>query len=647
MLNLIKVMPELKILIVEDSEDDTLLLVNKIKKSKPNVQCKQVQTAMDFKEAVLKEDWDIVLSDYYMPGFNGLEALSILQELKEDIPFIIISGTIGEDQAVHAMKLGAHDYLMKNNLERLVPAIERELKDARTRAENKLLRIKQEETEAIRLSEEKFKKLISDMHVGVLLFDFEGKLQLSNTEVLELLDLREEHLSGKCSIPADWSAGFEDGSIISEFPAYLNQISLMGSSTRNMMIEIFRPTKNDHVWLMVDAVPQYSEEGNLLHVIWTFVDKTERKKAINALMESEERYRGLVEMSPEAIAIHQDNKIVFINESGIKQIGAKTGSEIIGKSIFKVVHPDFIKRLIKNIALVKKGQATPFMEEKFVRMDGTTIDVDVSAIPSKYMGRDATQVIIRDISERKRAEEEIKSKNQELETVNQQKDNFFSILAHDLRSPISSLIGITEVLAENIQRIPVEKLQEVFYEIKDSARNLYQLLENLLQWANLQQGLVPLKIEKIGLLNSVNQAIKVHTDLARIKDIKIECNIPENMSVFFDINMLQFVVRNLVSNAIKFTHRRGVVTIEARYANNKDVEIEIRDTGIGMDKKTLDDLFKLNASVNRRGTQDEPSSGLGLILCKEYIETNGGQIRVESKIDVGSSFFIVIKGEET
>ncbi len=636
---------KLRTLIVEDSDDDAFLLVHQIKENMIDVEFRQVETPEEMCSALMQENWDVILSDYHMPNFSGLEALAIAKELDVNIPFIIVSGTIGEELAVQAMRLGAHDYLMKNNLERLVPAIQRELKEAETRAENKLLKKKNEEAEAIKLSETKFKNLIADMHVGVLMFNSEGILLLSNNEALELLDLTEDQITGKSSIPQGWTAKNEDGTTFSGFLSIIKEISLTSQPFRNIMIEVYRPSKANSVWIMVDAVPQFNFDDEIHQIVWTFVDRTERKYAIEALRESEERYRRLVEMSPDAIVIHQDNKIVFINVAGIELIGAKTAKEILGRSMLEFVHPTWVKRVEKLLSQNLEWLPIPYTEEKYIKLDGSEVDVEVSAVPSLYHGKEAIQVIIRDISRRKKAEEEIQIKTDELTKLNQEKDKFFSIIAHDLRSPISSLMGITGMLAENMLNIPLPKLQNIFKEISDSANNLYQLMENLLQWAKIQQGLSPFKPEKVVLSKITDLSIAVHSEFARSKNIKMENTISKDLVVFADKNMLQFVIRNMVSNAIKFTNKGGMVTISARNISEKKLEIEIKDTGIGVDNELQEGLFKLNTQMNRQGTNGEPSSGLGLLLCKEYIEKNEGEIRVCSQVGKGTSFFIVLKRE--
>lgn len=632
----------LRILVIEDSEDDTILVIRQIERGDYNVYYERVETAESMIKALNEKKWDIILSDYAMPYFNGLEALTLLKRTGLDIPFIIISGVIGEEIAVIAMKAGAQDYIIKNNLKRLLPAVERELREASNRSKKKLLEEKQKEVAVLKNSELKFRNLVSDIHVGVMLMDSKGEIVLVNNKTSEILGLTENQIMGKQAKHSDWKMIYEDGSAFSGFMTCFQQVVTTNQSIRNVMAEIFKPEQTDSVWVMIDVVPRYDNERILQQVVWTFVDRTERKRAIDALRESEQRYRRLIEMSPDAIAIHQDGKIVFINASGASQMGAQDPQEMIGKSILDIVHPDYHKEVKQREKKTLKGEDAYYTEEKFIKLDGTVFDVEVTTIPSYHNNKPATQVIVRDITKRKKAEAEIIIKNEELIKLNHEKDRFFSIIAHDLRSPFSSFLGITELLADKMLNYPKEKLKEVFVEMRDSANNLYKLLENLLQWAGIQQGLFPFRPEKVKLCKIVNDSISVLYDAARNKEIEIVCNIPDDLIVYIDTNMFQTVIRNLISNAVKFTPKGGQIKINAGIINKKNVEISVSDTGIGMDESMINKIFNLNAKVNRPGTDGEPSTGLGLLLCKEFIEKHGGEIRVESGINKGTTFYINI-----
>lgn len=235
-------------------------------------------------------------------------------------------------------------------------------------------------------------------------------------------------------------------------------------------------------------------------------------------------------------------------------------------------------------------------------------------------------------------EEEIKNQNDKLQELNATKDKFFSIIAHDLRSPFNSFLGMTQFMSEELPSLKMSQIQEIAVKMSKSANNLYRLLENLLHWSSMQQGLIPFNPEIVQLLPVVDESITMVLEPAKFKGIEINCNIPDDVVVFSDTNLLQTVIRNLVSNAVKFTPKGGKVSLSAKATTDSNIEISIQDSGIGMNQALLNDLFKLDVKTTRKGTNGEPSTGLGLLLCKEFVEKHGGQIRAESEVGIGSTF---------
>lgn len=226
----------------------------------------------------------------------------------------------------------------------------------------------------------------------------------------------------------------------------------------------------------------------------------------------------------------------------------------------------------------------------------------------------------------------------ELQKVNAQKDKFFSIIAHDLRGPFSSFLGVTQLLDEMLPELSRDEIRDFAVNMRSSATNLYSLLENLLQWAKNQQGLIPFTPIKEVLLTLINESILTFHEPAKNKGIEIVNNIDGKIEVFADKNMIQTVIRNLVSNAIKFTPKGGNITLSANANSENGVEVSVKDSGIGMDEVMVNNIFRLDAKTNRPGTEGEMSTGIGLLLCKDFVETHGGEIRVESEVGKGSVF---------
>ncbi|PKB15628.1 tetratricopeptide repeat-containing sensor histidine kinase [Flavobacterium sp. 5] len=233
----------------------------------------------------------------------------------------------------------------------------------------------------------------------------------------------------------------------------------------------------------------------------------------------------------------------------------------------------------------------------------------------------------------------LKEKNKLISDINYQKDKFYSIIAHDLKGPFNGFLGLSELMAEDIDDMSNEEIKFAATNMRSSAKNLFNLLENLLDWTRMEQNIVPFDPKEYPLESTTLESIITLHDIAGKKEINIETKIPSTLSVFADINMFQAIIRNIVLNAIKFTQKKGAVYIHA-FENSTDITITIKDSGIGMHQDIINDLFKIDTKNNRIGTENEPSTGLGLILCKEFIEKHNGQIWVESEEGKGSTFYI-------
>jgi PAS domain S-box-containing protein len=244
--------------------------------------------------------------------------------------------------------------------------------------------------------------------------------------------------------------------------------------------------------------------------------------------------------------------------------------------------------------------------------------------------------------ERKKAEEEILLKNELLQASNVEKDKFFSIIAHDLRGPLSSFVAASQIITEEIQAMSIEEIKAITISIKTSATSIYSLLENLLEWSRLRRGGFDFIPEMLNLERRVSTSIEVLSESARQKGIELEISIPTDIYIFADNNMTDAIIRNLVSNAIKFSNSGSKIHISAAPGKNNFVEVKISDTGIGMTWELQSKMFLMNEKTSRPGTAGELSTGLGLLLCKEFVEKHNGKIWVESEVGKGSTFYFTL-----
>jgi PAS domain S-box-containing protein len=372
-------------------------------------------------------------------------------------------------------------------------------------------------------------------------------------------------------------------------------------------------------------------------------DLTGRRLSETALKESEEKYREMADLLPQIVfETDMTGKLTYVNRQAFNVLAYPANYDISNLNTIDLYIPEDRPRAIENINFRLMGKRDTNNEYTMIRFDGTLINVLVYSNPiykeSQLVG---LRGIIIDITDRKLANEQIKQKNDELRELNATKDKFFSIIAHDLKSPFNSILGFSELLKDEARDLDIDSIVEYAGIIHASARHTFGLLENLLDWARMQQDRISFEPQEILFNSIVNKEFEGLKNSADKKNIELIKNIGENLIITADENMVSTVLRNLVSNAIKFTPKGGEVKVDARVEGD-DVKISVSDTGIGIKPETIEKLFKIETSFTTRGTENEKGTGLGLLLCREFIEKHGGKIWVESEQGRGSIFSFTI-----
>lgn len=255
--------------------------------------------------------------------------------------------------------------------------------------------------------------------------------------------------------------------------------------------------------------------------------------------------------------------------------------------------------------------------------------------------RDRTIELFGKMIDLKKAKKTISNQREQLKELNASKDKFFSIVAHDLRNPIAGFLNLTDILSANFEVLSEKERKEFIDVMNQASKQLYNLLENLLEWSRAQTGNISYEPQHISLKKMVDNAIDSMMLNIENKRLKINLNVNPETVVYADENMITTVIRNLISNAIKFSNSDS--SINLRCVNNDQyIEFSVIDQGVGIPKNVQEKLFKIDQHVTTEGTSEEKGSGLGLILCKEFVEKNGGKIWIESEINKGSSFIFTI-----
>lgn len=379
-----------------------------------------------------------------------------------------------------------------------------------------------------------------------------------------------------------------------------------------------------------------------LKCLITAVDITEREIAEGKLQSSETHYRRLFESARDGILILDafSGQIVDVNPFLIELLGY-TYEEFLGKELWEI-------GIFKNI----DDSKTAFIElqnKGYIRFEDMPLEtkngkpINVEYVSNVYLV-DRSKVIqcnIRDMTDHKRYEEALIKSETSLRELNAAKDKFFSIIAHDLKSPLSSIIGLSELLTEKMSRKDYDGIEEYATIIQNSSWRVMDLITNLIEWAQLQTGRMEFKPEPVEIVSLVNKVTELSNDAARQKSISIFRELPSYFKVLVDKHMISTVLRNLLSNAIKFTKPGGKIIISAVQKEN-ELLVAVSDNGIGIKKDALDKLFLLESSSSTPGTMNEEGTGLGLILCKDFVLKNGGMIWAESEANRGSRFVFTL-----
>ena len=360
---------------------------------------------------------------------------------------------------------------------------------------------------------------------------------------------------------------------------------------------------------------------------------TEKRKAEQALQLSDEILKQL----PDTILLADTKGNITRWMGSSRDLFGYSHDEMIGKNISDFLLKTGEKESSLFEELRKKGSL--IFETPFSKKDGTEILVE-SQFSIFYDEQHKPIAIIginRDITERKKAEQEIKKINKELAALNSSKDKLFTIISHDLKGPFSGFLGITEELMNNINDLSKEEIHNFASVMNLTAEKMNTLMNNLLEWAKMQSGKLEFNPGNIYLKDLIQNIIKLYASSAASKSINIIDNISDLITVFADRYMLSLVLRNLISNAVKFTPNGGEIKIDYS-KKGKSVKVSVSDNGIGIDEEGLDRLFAIDSGYTTKGTNGEEGTGLGLVICKEMVEKNGGSLTVASVVGKGSTF---------
>jgi len=737
----------LRVLLVEDSESDADLIVRQLKKAEYSVHHERIENAKEMKKALEKQKWDIVISDYKLPRFNAAAALTLLQKANIDIPFVIVSGSMGEELAVELMKAGAHDYLTKNKLVRLAQVVKRELAEAQMRRERK------QSEEELRESEERYRclvevspdtvavhangKIVYINPAGIKLLRAHDRSELIDKPVLDIVHPDYKELvrqrvmgaieQGKAQPMTEEKFLCLDGTVIDvevvSVPTIFKgmkavQVVARNITDRKLVVEVLRHSeemfrgvisavpvgigivsnrevqwvndsllhligrqkeeiikKNARIFYSSDEmyhqvgkqfyddlrekgrahieVDWQHKDGSILNIyltggavdqqdisrgiVFAALDISERKRAEVELKESEERYRRLVEFSPDAIVVHSEGKIRYVNPAALTLLGATDASELIGKPFLDIIHSDYRDSVHQQIiTLMKEDLALPLTEQKFIRLDGSIVDVEVAAMPIVYKEKSAMQLVVRDISEQKKLQSQL-LQTQKIQSIG----TLAGGIAHDFNNILGIILAYSSLLDKS--KLTPDKFSVSIIAINQAVQRGAALVRQILTFARKTDILFePTDIPELihELFSMLGQTFPKTITFSESIDKSLPFILADRTQIHQALLNLCINSRDAMPQGGSISISAGKQTKEQIYQNFPDARekeyvcLTVTDTGKGMDEATRQRVYDPFFTTKEKGK----GTGLGLSVVYGIVQAHHGFIDVKSDMGRGTTF---------
>lgn len=611
-------MKSVNFLIIEDNDSDYELLVRTIKKHDINASFLRVQNAQEMKDAIDNNKFDVVVSDYILPRFTGLEALRIFKTYSLEIPFITLTGTGAEDIAVEMMKEGADDYVIKGHYERLFHSVINLLNKYDTqRQKNDLDKAIKESEKAYRLLAEHSSDLISRHTLN-------GEFIYASPAINIITGYTADEVKSK------FLRDFLHPDDVMNLRQHVNSIILYNNS--NIFEYRFKRKDGEYIWIETSGKVIYDEHNNPSEIVSVTRDATERILKDQRLKESEEQYRLIAENATDMITRHDLLGFYnYISTSSYTLLGYSP-EDMLGRNAYDFLHPDDIEKVKQGMNdFLKIGLGIHTTSYRYKKKDNSYVWIEsTNKLTFKETTGEIEGVISisRDITERKLFESKLETKIKELDT-------FIYRSSHDLKGPLASLQGLINIAKTEIIDI---KANEYLSLIERSVNHLDSILMDLLNITRITQG--SLKLTQLNLSKLINDTINSFENLNEYKKIEWLLNIDESIDLVTDKSLINNILHNVIINAIKYSDRNKTnpfVKIASKVINDK-VELIIEDNGEGIAEELQKNIFDMFF----RGNTKSSGTGLGLYIVKNAVEKLGGEIELISKEGKGSKFTIIL-----
>lgn len=487
---------------------------------------------------------------------------------------------------------------------------------------------------ALRESEAKLRAIVEHTPDAVTIKDLEGRYLLINPAGARNIGVPAEEVLGKTD------AAFFPENLVREARAREREVIASGQSlTFDITLNLGGTARS----FMIQKFPYRAADGGIVGVAGISREITDRKATEQALRESEERYRRLVELSPEAIVVDRNGELIYANPAGAKLLGVASSEKLLGRSLLEFIHPEDVVGFKERLERVREeGAVSVLFEERILRPDGEVVQVETTASPITYQGQPAVIAIIRDVTARNRAIWVAAERTAELKKaheVNTLKDHFLSSVSHEMKTPLSLIMGYTELLEDTC---PAKETEALVDGIKDGARRLKEHLDNVLDYSALLGGSLPLYKVEVNLTEIARNAGAILQDLFASKQLKFNLEVdPATPAIEADSRRVMQILLKLLENAQSFTPAGGSLGVRIGPAGG-EVRIDVWDTGPGIRRKDFERVWEAFSQLEVGDAVRKGGLGLGLTIVKKLTELHGGRVALASEEGKGCVFSVYL-----
>ena len=628
----------IRVLLLEDSPADAELVERELARGGLAVDPLHVTARDAYVRALDEFRPQLVLADYALPGFDGITALRLARERGHQMPFILVSGAVGQELAVEALKLGATDYVLKDRLERLVPSVRRALHEVEERDRN--LRAE----EALRTSEERLRASLASM------LDAFGIYSAVRDGAGRIVDFRVEYVNDADCRCHQMRREEQVGHLLLElFPAYregglFDRFCHVVETGEPLAIESRMPpappAQGNGRQFAVDLRVVKLEDG----VAVSGRDITERVGAEQALRASEERFRVLLDAAPYAVVVVDPAGRIVLANPRVREFFGYEPDELVGEALGTLV-PEALRSAYEQHRHDYLRDARPRLlgRGRYLsarHRDGRIFPAEISLTPVRSgEGEPLVMATVVDITER-HAAEEARIAREAAEAGNRAKSEFLSRMSHELRTPLNAVIGFAQLL--DMDQITDDQRESVRY-ISRAGHHLLDLINEVLDISRIETGQMTISPEPVALADLLGEVVGLVGPLSADRAIMVEALDPAcARHVLADRQRLKQVLLNLLSNAIKYNRDGGSIRVSCSLVSPERLRIAVDDSGHGIAPEQMDRLFRPFDRLGAEQGQIE-GTGMGLALSKGLMEAMGGRIGVESTPGVGSTFWVELQ----